>query len=277
MGIAEILVFGLIFCGLIYLYLKTKITWNWKRIGKLSLLTCTGIFTTATVIFFAVNYYNDYKDTHVVATEIAGMRLGQSYSSLVFENGGSYATFDIDDEGADAAPYWTNEATSKIAIIENDIIKHAGVFCDEKKYSLKGIYCGDNSEKIIAKFGDDIDVYCPKNEYVYVTKQKTNSDLNQEAEGEIEDGSPENSKEKNTSESKNESTYNATTETERDYVEEKRINGEKTIESLKEKSYLNKKLGFGFYLYENKVVSIKIGRLGEPLLKNKNYVLCKHK
>ena len=169
-----------------------------------------------------------------------------------------------------------NRETSKIATIENDTAIDIGVFCGRNNYSLKGIYCGDDSAKIIRRFRNDVEVYCEKNDYVYITKQKSNDGSAEAVETAAHEKSDEDSNERIPTEAKNDPVFELDSNTERDYVQEKYLNGERTVDSFKGRFYINKKLGVVYYLYENKVSSIRVIRAGTTFLSQKRYMLCSH-
>ena len=247
MSIAEALLFGFFFFGIIYLYTKTKNTWNWKKIIKNALIGTAFIFTSIAAIFFGFEYYNNHEDIHTPATTLEGIRLGQSYSSLIFEQGGTHGSYGGTDN------QWENNDRLKRVTLENEKVASIDIHCFDQKYSLKGIFCGDSGEKIKNKFGNKIDIFCMKKESFSITNYKSN----------------ENSKDEDAEDTRTE--FEIEDEKEREVAQNNRESG---LKANATRIFFSERLGLAYYLSENQVSEISIFGSGQRKMDKDFYYIC---
>lgn len=79
--------FGLVFCGLIFLYTQTKDRWNWSKLKKIIFYVIT-IPLALGLLFAGGNYvFESYKERPKLLTEFAGVKLDETLKDAAFKVG----------------------------------------------------------------------------------------------------------------------------------------------------------------------------------------------
>lgn len=116
--------------------------------GLLAVILLGGFFTSA--------YYNfdDYyrNDRLKLETELEGFQIGWSKDELYFKKGKPLEEKTTAEEKAELLTYSNNTDIN----IKNGKIGRVSLFCENSDYGkgVGNIYCHDNIEKIITKYGD---------------------------------------------------------------------------------------------------------------------------
>jgi len=162
---------GLVTLGIIYLYTQTKDRWNWKKI----VFSIIGIFLLLVGIFLISLWWpkltsqmsNDDKPTLI--TSYDGISLGDTLADVEFKKGKlktreEFFKNKIEDKSDDM--YIIDKSFGFYTDLKGKTVTAIVKGCNsDESYSIKinGIYCGDSSEKIIERFGKDVEVKCEVN------------------------------------------------------------------------------------------------------------------
>jgi hypothetical protein len=159
---------GLVFCGFIYLYSKNRDTWNWVKCFKIIGVAGLAIIVTIGILIAGLVGYNKFESRPKVINEFKGIQLGDTYGDLVFKMGKvvkdtknserRQSDFPDTNDGIYDVP-----STKAFAWVVRNRVDSIAYQCSEDSYDstqVNGIYCGDSSEKISEKFGDNILVQC---------------------------------------------------------------------------------------------------------------------
>jgi hypothetical protein len=156
--------FGFVFFGLIYLYVKTRDTWNWKKI----VLWFAGVLITLlaafTIVIFADSFKSIVPETFSKITSYDGMSLGDKFNDVEFKKGKLQKIGDIKDSSDDL--YVANDKTALYVDKKTRLVTGLIVLCsDYQSTKFNGVGCGDASELLQSKFKGDITILCePENE-----------------------------------------------------------------------------------------------------------------
>lgn len=156
--------FGFVFFGLIYLYVKTRETWNWKKI----VLWFAGIFialvTAFAIAIFADSFKSIVPETFSKITSYDEMSLGDKFNDVEFKKGKLQKIGDIKDSSDDL--YDVNDKTALYVDKKTRLVTGLMALCsDYQSTKFNGVGCGDTSELIQSKFKGDITILCkPENE-----------------------------------------------------------------------------------------------------------------
>lgn len=169
MSAGEGIFYGLIFIGLIYLFLQTKDRWNWKKI----VLWTVGSLVTIIAAFFAYIFIADELQSGKliprspkVITSMFNIELGEKLADAKFRTGAVRKK--NDSESGYVLP--TDE--SKIFWTTDGLVSRIGTWCsdDAMKYpsldsvEVNGIRCSYTGEQILKRYGKDkIRILCFKN------------------------------------------------------------------------------------------------------------------
>ncbi len=152
--------FGFVFFGLIYLYVKTRETWNWKKI----VLWFAGIFTAMvaafTIAIFADSFKSIVPEKFSTISSNDDITLGDKLSEVEFRKGKLIKG--VDSKDANDIIYKVNEGTSIYVDKATQTVSGIVATCaDYKSIKFNGIGCGDSGDLIQSKFKGDITVLCP--------------------------------------------------------------------------------------------------------------------
>ena len=155
--------FGFAFFGLIYLYVKTRDTWNWKRI----ILWFTGIFiavvATFAVVIFADSFKSIVPETFSKITSFDEITLGDKFNDVEFKKGKLKKIGDSKDLSADL--YVVNNKTALYVDKKTRLVTGLIVTCaDYESIKFNGVGCGDTGDLIQSKFKGDITILCEPEE-----------------------------------------------------------------------------------------------------------------
>lgn len=142
---------GCVFIGAVLLYLRTKQSWNWKKIVvyPVAFILVAGLATWGWVV---------YSNRPKPQTTLWGVRLGETINDVRFKKGtprerdsGSYKgiTWIRVTYGAD------NSTDVRIRFVE-DRVQGVTLYSFSSNYieSIGGIYFGNGAERIVEKFGE---------------------------------------------------------------------------------------------------------------------------
>lgn len=154
---------GLVFIGLIVLYLKTRAVWNWK---KIALWFFGGIF----FLFFAIYIYSQSDSIgawfarQMPAKEyksLAGITIGDDLSDIEFKKG-KLDSIEFGDKDADI-PYFVDEYASIYVDKKTKKVLSITLKCGYSSsydFSTNGIRCGDSGEDLRDRYGKELQVLC---------------------------------------------------------------------------------------------------------------------
>lgn len=152
--------FGFVFFGLIYLYIKTRDTWNWKKI-----VLWFGGFVIALILAIIIAIYADsFKKivpeafSTILSTD--DITLGEKLSEVEFRKGKLIKG--VDSKDADDIVYKVSEQTSIYVNKATQTVSGIVATCaDYQSTKFNGVGCGDSGDLIQSKFKGEITVLCP--------------------------------------------------------------------------------------------------------------------
>ena len=151
--------FGFVFLGLIYLYVKTRDTWNWKKIA----LWFGGILIALVLAMVVAIFADSFKKiVPTISTTIStydGITLGDKLSDVEFKKG---KLKKIQDRKPDEDDFYYADSVSGV-YVNNTTKLVTGIIVDCSKYvssKFNGIGCGDSSESIQVKFKGEFSELC---------------------------------------------------------------------------------------------------------------------
>lgn len=173
MSIGEGIFYGLVFLGVIYLYIQTKDRWNWKKIVIWIIGLFVGIIVLIAVAVFAEDFFKKLTFSRFddslkpkVITGMNGIELGAKLSDVIFKTGA------IRDKKQEDVYHFPSEDNKRFAVDKdtNTIrsIQHACSSNDlsyPNTYSpnINGVKCGDSEFVIFMNYGKEkINVLCNK-------------------------------------------------------------------------------------------------------------------
>jgi hypothetical protein len=162
---------GLVTLGIIYLYTQTKDRWNWKKI----VFAIIGIFLLLVGIFLVSIFWPKLTsqitnvDKPTLVTSYDGISLGDTLADVEFKKGKlkTYEELAREKRKSDSNElYLIDKTFGFYTDIKGNTVTAIVKGCNsDESYSIKinGIYCGDSGEKIIERFGKDVEVKCEVN------------------------------------------------------------------------------------------------------------------
>jgi len=173
MSAGEGIFYGLVFLGIIYLYIQTKDRWNWKKI----VIWILGLFVVTIVLIVAAIFAEDLfkklsfnkfdnSSTPKIITGMNGIELGAKISDVVFKTGA------IKDKKQEDVYFFPSDDNKRFAIDkESKTVRSIQHICSSNDltypntYSPKinGVMCGDSEFDIFMSYGKEkINVLCNK-------------------------------------------------------------------------------------------------------------------
>lgn len=174
MSVGEGIFYGLVFLGIIYLYIQTKDRWNWRKIvlwgigsiiGVIVLIICISLLEDS-FKKISFNKFQSQSKPQVISS-MNGITLGEKLTDVIFRTGSTK-----DKRQADVYNFTSDE--NKFFSIDNEskTVKTIGYWCtqDELNYpnlynnsKLNGVGCGDSEFGIFLNYGkENIRVLCRK-------------------------------------------------------------------------------------------------------------------
>lgn len=150
--------FGFVFFGLIYLYIKTRDTWNWKKIALW--------FGGSTLVLIAISLAAIFSDSIKelaptiprTITSYDNIKLGDKLSDVEFKKG-KLTKIATKKTGDDV--YEINSKTSIYVDKNTQLVSGLYAGCaDYQSTKFNGIGCDDSGEKIQDKFKGEVSVLC---------------------------------------------------------------------------------------------------------------------
>lgn len=168
--------FGLVFCGIAYIYAKNKDGINSKTALKF-IGYIVGGFVLLTVALIAgaiaIDYYSNQPKQE---SQFKDVKLGESYSDFMFKTGGNpTASNSTKGSKPNDGSYAPSKFNGVVDIYEGKVVR-VGYYCNANQYdstALNRISCGDSSQAIENKFGNKIVAMCqigedkPKETFLY--------------------------------------------------------------------------------------------------------------
>jgi hypothetical protein len=157
--------FGFAFLGLIYLYVKTRDTWNWKKI----VLWIAGIFTAIVTAFaitiFADSFKSIVPETFSKITSYDEITLGDKFNDVEFKKG---TLKKIGDKDSSDDLYVANDKTALHVDKKSRLVTGLIAVCADYQYTkFNGIGCRDTGDLILSKFKGDVTILCEPGEQKY--------------------------------------------------------------------------------------------------------------
>lgn len=160
--------FGFTFCGLIYLYVKTRDTWNWRKIVLVAVISLIVALLSLLLLIFWDKLFNPQanitygKKYSGLIQSYDGLSIGDNISDIEFKlgklksegktKGGGYDIFRPNDNSPKVI--YTVPSGKKVDFI--------GVDCDKyNEDSFNGIKCGTTSDEIVKKYKNKLKIWCP--------------------------------------------------------------------------------------------------------------------
>jgi len=170
MSVGEGIFYGLVFLGLIYLYIQTRDRWNWKRI----VLWTIGCFVALIVIFVIYISTIDYfaKTTFIpvkpsVVNTLNDVSIGEKVLDVQFRTGAK-----LKKKDGELTYEFPNQTNVFFQADNNGLVDRVGNWCSSDAFTYpylnspvaNDIRCGDSSERILEKFGgkDNVRILCLK-------------------------------------------------------------------------------------------------------------------
>lgn len=142
---------AILLTALIFLYLQTKDRWKWKQIFKVTFAGMLSILITGVIVFLVSNYY---REKPVVINEFKEIRLESTKEDVLFMLGKPIRESKQTEKEMGRIDY----ADVSVFFTDNKV-KTIFYTCKEHdSTNVNGIYCGDRSDKIINKFGKNVEI-----------------------------------------------------------------------------------------------------------------------
>lgn len=153
--------------GLIYLYVKTKDTWNWKKIF-IGIISFAAILLVSILIavywdnfFKKSDDFNSDREYSGLIQSYQGISLGDKISNLEFK----YGRLKFEGKTQGNVPIYTIEAKPNLVIYKresSDSVSFIGIDCSNTLDSFNGIKCGTSADELLKKHGKKVKIWCPK-------------------------------------------------------------------------------------------------------------------
>lgn len=151
--------FGFVFFGIIYLYTKTRDTWNWKKIALWFGGSVAALVLIMVIAIFADFFKSIVPTISTTITSYDGITLGDKLSDVEFKKG--KLKKQSETKPSDEDLYEVNSESGIYVDKANQLV--AGIYISCSNYQstkINGIGCGDSSESIRDKFKGDISELC---------------------------------------------------------------------------------------------------------------------
>lgn len=157
---------GCVFLGTVFLYLKTASSWNWKKIGKRTLITVGILVAGSVVLALAVFGYDRWEQRAQVVTSLKGIAIGEKLADVVFKHGAfEKREKKVDDvrKYQDEEDYEQKDKRVGISVRSGVVVSINYICGNESDYtSLNRISCDDSGDKIKELFQNRVRVLCSK-------------------------------------------------------------------------------------------------------------------
>jgi len=168
MGIGTGIFLGLVFVGLIFLYINTRGEWNWQKISKRMLI---GFGVLVILILLGIIWFiaeQKWRERPRVVTSLKGITLGEKFSDVVFRLG-QFEKLKSDKNKKRKhrdRDYKLKKERIVISVRDENINSITYICNDDENYEyteILSISCYDLGDKIKKKFSNKIRVQCSKN------------------------------------------------------------------------------------------------------------------
>jgi hypothetical protein len=152
--------------GLIYLYIKTKNDWNWKKIfiiiaGIAILLVAVFLITVFwDKVFTKSDYFYARKDYSGIINSYQGVSIGDKLSDVQFKFG-KLEEIDSTKKDDDTRIYWIEKKFLIFVSNKSNKVDFIVALCEKgilEKFN--GIECNDTGEKLEKTFGKNLIIQC---------------------------------------------------------------------------------------------------------------------
>jgi hypothetical protein len=170
MSVGEGIFYGLVFLGIIYLYIQTKDRWNWKKIvfrffGGIIVLVLIAVSLDYIFDNFSRNSFTDNQKPKII-TGMNGIELGAKLSDVIFKTGAikDKKQEDVYFSPSDVKKRFTIDKESKTVIsIQHNCSSDDLSYPNTYSPKINGVMCGDSEFDIFMKYSKEkINVLCNK-------------------------------------------------------------------------------------------------------------------
>jgi hypothetical protein len=156
--------FGSLFIGTVFLFTKTRDSWNWRKIWKRLGLSVVFIVALIAVAIASTFGFHKWEERPKVVTSIEGVSLGETLSDVAFRYG-EFSKQSSDEQkkvGKDDAESYVSEKKRLMINVRAERIESIVYLCkDDSDYTASGgITCGYSGEAIFSRFGGAVRVKC---------------------------------------------------------------------------------------------------------------------
>lgn len=166
---------GSVFLGIIFLYTKTRGSWNWPRISKVVGLSIAGVVGLIALPLGAYFGYLEWEKRPRLVTSLDGATLGEPLSDVVFRHGPLTKNPPTGVQKYSDEEYYQREDNSFHVSVRGGRITSIWHDCktsdNRTDYTtVNGIQCGDLGNKIMETLGDNLRVLCTRDKVQDIAK-----------------------------------------------------------------------------------------------------------
>lgn len=161
MSVGAGIFWGCVFISLVFLFIKTKQSWNWK---KITLWTAAILIGVPMLSFAYISIADYFSNRPKLITQLDGISLNDRLRDVVFKKGEFQPSPDLNDKRL----LFNSDQSIRLEIEDNTVVGIAH-FCKESfdMTRVNGIYCGATGDQIIENFGKKVRHLCaPANDDV---------------------------------------------------------------------------------------------------------------
>jgi hypothetical protein len=134
-----------------------------KKIGKWIFYFAL-IILLIFLVFHAQSKIQDYfQNRPQIIDRLKGIELGEKFQDFMFRNEG-FVLETEEDKKTDDVRHYRNKEKSLTVRVEDDKVVRVVYACNEKydSFDLNGIDCGSIGDKVLEKYGRELNVHCLK-------------------------------------------------------------------------------------------------------------------
>ena len=151
--------FGFVFIGLIYLYIKTRDTWNWKKISLWIGGSFIVLIVGMVIAIFAESFKSIIPTISTTISTYDDISMGDKLSDVEFKKG--KLTKPPTQKSTGDELYVVNEKTAIYVDRNTNLVTGLLVGCaDYQSTKFNGIGCGDSGDLILKNFKGEVSILC---------------------------------------------------------------------------------------------------------------------